>query len=79
MEKKNVELHLFREQLFILCNKQLDVFEYMEKWIAQLLQYPAEKTTCPVFVFQEGCYVKKISWNDEIFRGDRYEKSCWNF
>ena len=55
MEKNNIELHLFREQLFVLCNKQLDVFDYMEKWIAQFLQYPAEKTTCPVFVSQEGC------------------------
>ena len=55
MERKNIELHLFREQLFVLCNDQFDVFEYMEKWIAQFLQYPAEKTTCPVFVSQEGC------------------------
>ena len=30
-EKKVNKLHLFRHQLFYLCNEQMDLFEYMEK------------------------------------------------
>ena len=44
----------FRNHLKILCGNDNDVFEYFEKWIAQMIQYPAVKSICPTFISKEG-------------------------
>ena len=37
----------------ILCDNEQKVADYFIKWIAQLIQYPAIKTTCPTMVSNE--------------------------
>lgn len=38
----------------ILCNGAEDVFDYLVKWIAQMVQYPEVKTICPVLISKQG-------------------------
>ena len=52
--KNEDALHRFREHIYILCGRQLNLVDYVEKWIAQFIQFPAEKTVAIVMVSQEG-------------------------
>ena len=38
----------------IMCGNDIDIFAYFMKWIAQMIQYPETKTTCPVFISKQG-------------------------
>ena len=53
------------EHIKILCNRQEEVYDYIVKWIAQMVQYPAIKTKAPTFISKEG--VGK-SWLIKLFR-----------
>lgn len=44
----------FRHHLYILCNHLPQVADYFERWIAQMIQYPAVKSNCPIFISKEG-------------------------
>ncbi len=53
--KPNAEaLQFFLNHLKIICNNDIPVYEYFLKWIAQMIQYPAIKSNCPVFISNEG-------------------------
>ena len=40
----------------VLCNNDEDCAEYIIKWLAHMIQYPAEKTgRFPIFISNEGC------------------------
>ena len=47
-------LQNFRHHLFVLCGNSQIVFDYVEKWISQMLQFPALKTIAIVMVSKEG-------------------------
>jgi len=53
-EKNQRVLSLFRGHLKKLCNDDLEVFSFVERWIAQMLQYPAIKTWCLVLISKQG-------------------------
>jgi hypothetical protein len=38
----------------ILCNHDTVVYEYFIRWIGQMFKFPAVKTTCPIFISDEG-------------------------
>ena len=38
----------------ILCNNQLDVYDYVLKYIAQMIQFPAVKSIVPTFISKQG-------------------------
>ncbi len=38
----------------ILCNHEVEVFEYLTKWLGQMIQYPAVKTICPTLISKQG-------------------------
>jgi len=44
----------FRKHILILCDNDANVAEYMELWIAQMIQYPALKSNCPILISKEG-------------------------
>jgi hypothetical protein len=44
----------FRNHIRILCNNDDSHFEYFEKWIAQMIQYPSVKTIFPTFISKQG-------------------------
>jgi len=43
-------LHLMR----VLCDNNETLFQYFVNWTANLIQFPSQKSTCPVFVAEEG-------------------------
>jgi hypothetical protein len=53
-EHKEEELQFFLKHIDILCNNDLDVSDYLKKWVAQMIQYPAVKSICPTLISQEG-------------------------
>lgn len=40
--------------LKILCDKEEVTYEYFEKWIAQMIQHPEFKSTCPILIGEQG-------------------------
>jgi len=38
----------------ILCNHEQEINKYMIEWLAQMIQFPEHKSTCPIFVSEEG-------------------------
>jgi hypothetical protein len=50
----NKELDTFKKLLRVLCNHEEVAYVYLEKWIAQAIQYPANKTTVPTIISKQG-------------------------
>lgn len=48
------ETELIRKHILILCNNEVKMAEYIEKWIAQMIQYPSVKTVMPTFISKQG-------------------------
>jgi hypothetical protein len=42
------------QHIKILCGKDEGVYDYFVKWIAQMIQYPAVKSICPVLISKQG-------------------------
>jgi hypothetical protein len=53
-----VEMATERDEILnhikILCNNDETVYDYFIKWIAQMIQFPAIKSNCPVLISKEG-------------------------
>lgn len=47
-------IEFFKTHLKILSGHDMKVFEYFEKWIAHMFQFPQQKSTCPILISQEG-------------------------
>jgi hypothetical protein len=47
-------LTFFLKHIRVLCNHDEEVAQYIEYWIAQMLQYPERKSICPVFCSKQG-------------------------
>ena len=52
-EKPDV-IDTIKRHLLILCGNDQPVADYLLNWMAQMVQFPAVKTTMPVFVSDEG-------------------------
>lgn len=48
------EVDFLLNHIKILCNNEINVYDYFCKWIGQMIQYPAVKTICPVLISKEG-------------------------
>jgi hypothetical protein len=53
-EKNQDAIDLFLKHIKVLCGNEEPVYEYIVRWIGQMIQFPAIKTTCPVFISGEG-------------------------
>jgi hypothetical protein len=47
-------LKMIQGHIKVLCNHDEAVADYMEKWIAQMIQFPAVKSNCPTLISKEG-------------------------
>ena len=79
-------LHRFRNHLYILCGNSQNVFDYVEKWISQMLQYPAQKTIAIVMVSKEGAgkgyfakVIEKLIGEKKYLELTDFEKIAGNF
>jgi hypothetical protein len=53
-EERSVERDTILNHIKILCGNDDEVYSYLIKWIAQMIQFPAVKTICPVLISNEG-------------------------
>ena len=47
-------VNIIKNHIKILCGNDDVVADYFEKWIAQMIQYPAVKSICPTLISDEG-------------------------
>lgn len=45
---------MFRNHILIMCDNNIENATYFELWIAHMLQFPAEKSICPILISKEG-------------------------
>lgn len=48
------ELQFFLKHILIICGNEKSVSEYLIKWIAHMIQFPEQKSICPVLISEEG-------------------------
>jgi tRNA A37 threonylcarbamoyladenosine biosynthesis protein TsaE len=53
-EKNDIALQFILNHIKILCNHEEPVFDFVKKWIAQMIQYPAVKTFVITLISAQG-------------------------
>ena len=68
----------------ILCNHEEATYDYFINWIAQMIQYPATKTTMILFQGGEGCgkgrlfsIIEKLVGSNKYFETSCPERDVW--
>ena len=81
-EEKDVSV--FLNHIKILCNHEEETYDYFIKWIAQMIQYPAVKTTMILFQGAEGCgkgrlfsIIEKLIGSSKYFETSCPERDVW--
>ena len=77
-------LPFFRKHILILCDNDLAVAEYFEKWIAQMIQFPAVKSNCPILISKEGAgkgtlltLLRKMIGEAKYLETTNPSQECW--
>jgi len=83
-ENNEEAINLFRNHIKILCGNNDEVAEYFEKWIAQMIQYPAIKSVCPTIISREGAgkgtllqLLEKMLGSEKIFETAEPSRDVW--
>lgn len=83
-EKNQEGLQFMLNHIKILCNNDLSVYNYILKWIGQMIQFPAQKTICPTFISDEGAgkgsflnLLRKMLGQSKIFETVQPERDVW--
>jgi energy-coupling factor transporter ATP-binding protein EcfA2 len=81
---KTEGLDAIKNHLLILCGNDKSVYDYFEKWIAQMIQFPAIKTTCPVLISKEGAgkgtllqLLTKMLGSTKVFETTQPSRDVW--
>ncbi len=77
-------LNIILNHIRILCNHDEAIYDYFIMWIAQMLQYPAIKSICPILISKEGAgkgtllaLLKKIMGSEKIFETSNPSRDVW--
>jgi hypothetical protein len=80
----SASVEVFRNHIKVLCNHDMSVVSYFEKWIGQMLKFPSTKTTCPVLISKEGAgkgtLIKLLTamiGNSRVFESTSPERDVW--
>jgi hypothetical protein len=83
-EKHEEGLQFMLNHISILCNHEVSVYNYMLKWIGQMIQYPAQKTICPTIISDEGAgkgsfldLLRAMLGKSKIFETVQPERDVW--
>ena len=83
-EPKPDSLKIIRNHILILCGNDLSVATYFEAWIAQMIQYPAVKSVCPVLISKEGAgkgtlmrLLEKMLGKSKVFETATPSRDIW--
>jgi hypothetical protein len=77
-------LNFMLNHIKVLCNHEEPVYQYILKWIGQMIQYPAQKTICPTFISDEGAgkgsfldLLRAMLGKAKIFETVQPERDVW--
>jgi len=77
-------IQFFRNHILTLCDNDVAIAEYFEKWIAQMLQFPAVKSNCPVLISNQGAgkgtlltLLKKLIGGHKYFESTNPGRDVW--
>ena len=74
-EEKDISILL--NHIKILCNHEEETYDYFIKWMAQMVQYPAIKTTLVLFQGAEGCGKGRLfTIIEKLIGSSKYLESC---
>lgn len=83
-EEKLEELEVFKKHIKILCNNQNDIYEYLIRWIGQMIKYPAIKSICPVLISLEGAgkgtlirLIEKMLGIEKVYETTKPSRDVW--
>ena len=72
------------EHIKILCNHEEQIYDYIIKWIAQMIQYPAIKTICPILISKQGAgkgtllkLIEKMIGSNKYFETTDPARDVW--
>jgi len=68
----------------VLCNHEEEVFNYFMKWLAHLIIHPDQKSTCPIFISEEGAgkgslmeLLKRLLGESKVYVTAQPDKYVW--
>jgi len=77
-------LKLILQHIKILCGNDDMISDYFIKWIAQMIQYPAIKSTCPTIISKEGAgkgtlmrLLEKMLGSNKVFETATPSRDIW--
>jgi len=83
-EQKDDAVNKMKNHILILCGNDVAVQEYFIKWIAQMIQYPAIKTICPILISKEGAgkgtllqLLTKMLGSTKVFETTQPSRDVW--
>lgn len=83
--KPNIEGRDFLlNHIKVLCNHETEVYDYFMQWLAHLIIHPDQKSTCPVFISDEGAgkgsfieLLKRLLGSSKVFVTPSPDKYVW--
>lgn len=81
---KQEALETIKKHILILCGNDTSVYDYFEKWIAQMIQFPAVKSVCPILISKEGAgkgtllqLFTKMLGSTKVFETTQPSRDVW--
>lgn len=83
-ETKADAVERIKKHILILCGNDATVYDYFEKWIAQMIQFPAVKSVCPILISKEGAgkgtllqLFTKMMGSTKVFETTQPSRDVW--
>jgi hypothetical protein len=81
---KKEEVEFILNHFKIMCNNDENMYKYLLRWISHLLNHPAEKSTCLVFIGKQGVgkttiplTLKKIIGKEKYIEATNPSRDIW--
>ena len=83
-DHKEEELNILLNHIKILCDNDDTIYQYIIRWIGQMIKFPAIKTICPTLISKEGAgkgtlmkLLTKMLGSDKVFETARPSRDVW--
>jgi len=81
---KKEEVEFILNHFKIMCNNDEKMYKYLLRWVSHLLKYPAQKTTCLVFIGKQGVgkttiplTLKKLIGKEKYIEATNPSRDIW--
>ena len=83
-ENNQEAISMMRKHIKILCGNDQVVANYLELWIAQMIQFPSVKSVCPTLISEEGAgkgtlmrLLERMLGTEKILQTTNPSKNVW--